>query len=104
MGDHQALLKDREVLDRDGVRIGKVSDVLFDESSELSPSWLVVNPGAFRAEHFVPADGAVTTDEQTLRVPYDIDTVRSSPKAPSDHVVPSAAKVVLRDHYHLPNR
>ena len=101
MEAHQVQLKDREVIDRHGEKIGKVSDVLYDESSELSPSWLIVNPGLFRAEHFVPADGAVTTDEQALRVPYDIDTVRSSPKVPSDHVIPSAAKAVLRDHYQL---
>jgi hypothetical protein len=55
----------------------------------------------FRSEHFVPASGAVEIDAHTIRIAYDADTVRSSPKAPGDHIVPSAAKAVLRDHYGL---
>lgn len=101
MEGSQVQLKDREVVDSAGARVGKVSDVLFDDSSGFEPKWLVVNPGLFKAEHFVPAAGAVV-DETSVRVPYDIETVRASLKAPGDHIVSSAAKAALRDHYGLP--
>lgn len=102
MEQHHMHLKDRDLVDSGGERIGTISDVIFDEATESDPKWLVVNPGLLKAEHFVPARGAIALDDGTIQVPYDIETVKSSLKAPSDHVVPSAAKAVLRDHYSLP--
>ena len=98
MSPRTAWLSDRTVVDPTGEKLGKVSDVLFDDIED-NPSWLVVNPGLFKAEHYVPADGAYLDDDEHVVIPYDAETVLSSPKATSDHVVSTAARSVLRDHY-----
>ena len=98
MSTRNAWFSDRVVVDSTGEKLGKVSDVLFDDIED-NPSWLVVNPGLFKAEHYVPAEGAYLDDEDHVVIPYDSGTVLSSPKATSDHVVSTAARAVLRDHY-----
>ena len=102
MSTRNAWFSDRVVVDSTGEKLGKVSDVLFDDIED-NPSWLVVNPGLFKAEHYVPAEGAYLDDEDHVVIPYDADTVLSSPKATSDHVVSTAARAVLRDHYATTN-
>jgi sporulation protein YlmC with PRC-barrel domain len=97
---HNERLKDRAVIDPKGTKIGKVTDVIFD-SSDLEPDWLVVRPGLFKGEHYVPVEGALTEGDQFIVVPYEIETVTSSPKASRDHTMSSVARSVLRDHYHV---
>jgi sporulation protein YlmC with PRC-barrel domain len=93
-------LTDRTVVDPTGEKIGTVTDVVFD-SSDLEPTWLVVDPGRFKAAHYVPVVGAEATDDGAIRVPYASEVVRSSPKASSDHVVTESTRSELCDHYHI---
>jgi sporulation protein YlmC with PRC-barrel domain len=90
----------KDVIDPAGERIGKVTDVIFD-SADLEPAWLVVNPGLFKAERYVPVKGASAQDDRRLTIPYDLETVQAGPKAARDHTMSSVTRSVLRDHYHL---
>lgn len=100
-GSHNEGLTDREVIDRAGEKVGKVTDVIFDEAELERPAWLVVNPGLLKAEHYVPAVGAVPEGDDRVVIPYDVDLVKSSPKATNDHTMTNVIREVLRDHYHL---
>ena len=74
------------VQDEHGATIGTISDVLYDEATQ-QPQWLVVNPGTLRADHFVPTDGAYTTEEGNLVVAFTQQMVKEAPKATGDHVI-----------------
>ena len=86
------------VQDQHGEVIGAVSDVLYDEATQ-QPQWLVVNPGKLRAEHFVPTEGAYTTDEGNLVVAFTKQMVKEAPKASGDHVISHAIDSELRQYY-----
>lgn len=90
----------REIIDPTGEKVGKVTDVLYDDAG-LGPAWLVVKPGLFKSEHYVPAQGASLDGDDLVVIRYDAETVRSSPKATSDHTLSTAARSMLRDHYQL---
>lgn len=103
MSIQEQRLNERSVVDPTGEKVGRVTDVLYDKDG-LDPSWLVVNPGVFRAEHFVPVDGAVPEGDDVLVIPYDVDTVKSSPKARNDHMLTNPLREVLAEHYQLAQR
>ena len=86
------------VQDEHGEAIGSVSDVVYDEATQ-QPQWLVVNPGKLRAEHFVPTEGAYTTDEGNLVVAFTKQMMKEAPKALGDHVISRAIDSELRQYY-----
>lgn len=88
-----------KLLDEHGSRIGTISDVVFEEFDD--PAWLVVKPGLFRAEHFVPTEGAYRTENGNVVVPYSAEQVRSAPKAKRDHVLAGSDRVRAVEHYGL---
>jgi sporulation protein YlmC with PRC-barrel domain len=87
-----------EVVDEHGEAIGKITDVIYDVNQIDEPRWLIVDPGVFRAEHYVPAAGAYTTEGGRVVVPYDKRWVRSAPKA-GDHVMTDDVLAELGRHY-----
>ena len=86
------------VQDEHGEAVGSVSDVVYDESTQ-QPRWLVVKPGKLRAEHFVPADGAFTTDEGNVVIAFTKQIVIHAPKATVDHVITHDVDSELRQYY-----
>jgi len=84
--------------DEHGETIGAISDVVYDESTQ-QPQWLVVNPGTLRADHFVPAEGAYTTEEGTVVLAYTKQMVKEAPKATGDHVITHDVESELREYY-----
>lgn len=89
------------VLDRQGEPIGTVKDVVFEEAA-MTPTWLVVKPGLFRAQHYVPAQNTYRTASSDVVVPYDADVVRNAPKAPAkEHVISHENRAALKRHYGL---
>lgn len=88
------------VLDPNGQSIGRIKDVVYDGSNAW-PTWLVVKPGIFQAEHFVPVRGSYRTDTDRVVVPFDKRHVRAAPKAAGDHIVTSEKRALLAQHYHL---
>ena len=90
-----------DVIDEQGVAIGKITDVVYDHRTE-QPRWAVVATSRFRSPHFVPlvaktyltADGAVV-------VPFDKNTIVHAPKAGRDHVLSPMKERELEHYYAL---
>lgn len=100
--DEAISLRGHVVVDQKGDSVGKVTDVIYDgETAEDQPSWMVVDPGFLRAEHFVPVDGAYTTDDDRIVVPFDKRWIKAAPKAKSDHVLTAPRRNELQAHYKL---
>jgi stress response protein YsnF len=80
----------------DGVRIGRVSTIVFDEASrELL--WIAVSTGLFgRKRLFVPVEGA-SLDEDGIDVMYTKDEIENSPDV--DPVLSAQEGAALREYY-----
>jgi len=105
MHDHQlpdeaenTEFRGHEVIDVRGDKIGKITDVVYDETIN-EPRLIVVDPGRFSAAHFVPLDGAEQTNEGEIVVPFERDLVKSSPRAHKDHVLTGHEVVEVEEHY-----
>jgi len=67
------------VVDDDGDKIGKVSQVFLDDQTG-NPEWVTVTTGLFGAgESFIPLNQA-SVQGDTIRVPYDKSTVKGAPR------------------------
>ncbi len=87
-----------EVIGADGETVGKVTDVVYDDTSNR-PTWLIVKPGLLRAEHYVPVEGSYTTEDGDVVLPFDKQWVKSAPTASGDHVMDSGLERELLAHY-----
>lgn len=91
-----------QVIDTKGEHVGKVTDVLYDANENTDkPSWMVVNPGLFRAEHYVPVKGAYATKDDQIVVPFDKRWIKAAPKAKGDHVLTEPTIRELQVHYQM---
>jgi hypothetical protein len=91
---------DHHLLDQKGNKVGEVVDVVSDPST-LEPKWFVVDPGTFKAAHYVPVLGSYQTAQGDVVVPYDQDSVKHAPKAHRDHIVTPELEQDLLEHYGL---
>jgi hypothetical protein len=83
------------LLDGDGLPIGRITQVLTDDSAD--PKWLAVATEATGAA-VVPLAGA-TSDGEALQVPWDHETIEHAPPvAPVSPVAPEAEEELL-EHY-----
>jgi sporulation protein YlmC with PRC-barrel domain len=87
-----------KVVSEHGDKIGKIADVVVDQRT-LDPTWLVVDPGPFRAAHFVPAPDAYRADDESVVVPFTKAVVQHSPRAPRDHFLTARSEAELREYY-----
>jgi uncharacterized protein YrrD len=94
-----AELTGHPVFDQHHDKVGRVSDVVYDEMGE--PKWAIVDPGPLRSEKFVPVEGAYTTNDGDVVVPYDKSHVKTAPKVSRDHIIDSATERRLVRHYEL---
>lgn len=69
----------RTVIDDRGAAVGTVVRTI-REPGGPRPSWLVVDRGRWRAQQYVPVDGAYPTVEGEVGVPFDKAWVRAAPK------------------------
>ena len=91
-----------QVIDTKGDTVGTVTDVLYDGNEKPEkPSWMVVNPGIFRSEHYVPIDGAYATKDDRIVVPFDKRWIKAAPKASGNHVLDAPVRRELQVHYKL---
>ena len=93
-------LRDRTVVTERGEKLGKVTDVLFDERGD--PRWAVVSPGHMASAHYVPLTRAFTTPDGRVVVPYDKQVVKHAPRASGDHVLSRELETRLVEHYEVP--
>jgi sporulation protein YlmC with PRC-barrel domain len=93
------LLPGRPLHDRDGHRIGKVSDVYVDILTRQA-QWAVVHTGLFgHHESYVPLEG-LTFDEHAV-VPYTKDAVKGAPNAAPEGELTPEEEDRLYSHYGL---
>jgi uncharacterized protein (TIGR02271 family) len=72
-----------QVIDTAGDKVGKVSQVYFDEQSG-QPEWLAVNTGMFSSKaSFVPLQGA-KADGENLVISFDKAKVKDAPRVEED--------------------
>lgn len=88
----------RPVIDEHGVRLGTITDVVFDVRGD-DPEYLVVDPGPLRKAHFVPVRGAYETIEGSIVVPWDKHWFKLAPTATGDHIVTSVDRRLIEVHY-----
>ena len=81
-----------------GETIGKVNDLLIDESDTADGQWAVVSTGMLRADRFVPLASAYVATDGNVVVPYDKETVKRAPSA-KEHVLSPAVRKELADYY-----
>lgn len=92
-------LSGREVHDRDGEKVGTITDVIA-EPATLEAEWVVVKMGRLGGEHLVPIEAIdLTGDEVVVR--FAKGEVKTAPKV-KEHTSPSRAeKDSLLRHYGL---
>jgi sporulation protein YlmC with PRC-barrel domain len=92
-------LKDRVVINERGEKLGKVTDVLFDNHGD--PRWAVVHGGVLAAARYVPLTRAFTTPDGRVVVPYDKAMIKHAPKADREHVLSRELETRLEQHYEV---
>src|SRR5215207_3463263 len=88
----------RSAVDRDGDKIGKISDIYLDDETG-EPEWLAVNTGMFGSKvSFVPIGGASISGDD-IEVAYDKATVKDAPNAEADGQLSPEEEDLLYQHY-----
>lgn len=96
-----AHFRGHEVVDENGVTVGKITDIVYDHRTE-QPRWGVVATGLFKSTHYVPLVAKTYMSENgAVVVPYDRQTILHSPKAARDHVLSPMKERELEHHYAL---
>lgn len=84
-------------------KVGRVGQVYLDDQT-MEPNWVTVKTGLFGTkEYFVPLDEAAVEGKQ-IRVPYDKETITSSPRTEIDQNLSPAEEDDLYNHYRVPGR
>lgn len=101
-------------LDADGDKVGKITDVFYDDVTER-PEWVKVKTGLLGGARFVPIAGAEVIahtddpDDCDLRLAYRTDMIKDAPKVDDDehdavrddddHHLTAAQERELYEHY-----
>jgi uncharacterized protein (TIGR02271 family) len=92
----------KTVMGSDGQKIGKVTDVYFDEATDRA-EWITVSTGLFGMRStFIPVAGAEPQGEDELRVPYDKDRVKDAPTVEDDQELTQREEEELYSYYGVP--
>ena len=90
--------RDRDLIDNDGDKIGKIDDIYLDRETD-QPEWAVVTTGLFGMKRtFVPLQEA-TPSEDGIRVPFEKATVKDAPKVDPDGELSRDEEQTLYRHY-----
>jgi uncharacterized protein (TIGR02271 family) len=88
----------RNLIDRDGDKVGSIADVYLDEQTG-TPEWLAVNTGLFGTKvSFVPTAEA-RTEGDDVRVPYEKSHIKDSPNVEADGALSEEEEARLYRHY-----
>jgi uncharacterized protein (TIGR02271 family) len=86
------------LVDRDGDKIGKVSEIYMDEDTG-QPEWIAVNTGRFGSRiSFVPLAGATARGDD-LQIDFTEEQVKDSPNAEADGRLSQDEEARLYAHY-----
>jgi sporulation protein YlmC with PRC-barrel domain len=91
-----------DLLDEHGTKVGKVTDVIYDDATQ-SARYLVVRTGRFRPERYVPTARTYRTDYGDVVVECDRRLVNSAPRARSGvaHQLDHGLEHEIEQHYGL---
>jgi uncharacterized protein (TIGR02271 family) len=90
----------KDVIDRDGSKIGKVEDVYLDKDTNV-PEWLRVRTGLFGTrDTFVPVTEAQPT-EDGIRVPFEKAVVKDAPNIDDASELSQEEEAILARYYGL---
>jgi uncharacterized protein (TIGR02271 family) len=90
----------RDLIDRDGDKIGSIGNVYIDDDTG-QPAWLTVKTGLFgMRESFVPTAKA-RAEGDTVRVPYEKSHVKDAPNVDADGELSQEEESRLYRHYGL---
>ena len=98
MTSQDTAIVDHPVVDDQQQRVGKVTDVIYDELN-AEPRWATVKLGLLSGERIIPLDGTYVSTEGVLVVPFGRAAVKNAPRAPRDHVLSSSEKRQIDDHF-----
>jgi uncharacterized protein (TIGR02271 family) len=88
----------REVVDRDGEKIGKLEDIYLDRRSG-EPEWAAIKTGLFGTKvSFAPLRDASPAGDE-LRIAYSKDQVKDAPKIDADGELSVEEEQRLYEHY-----
>lgn len=88
------------LVDRDGIGIGRIGQVYFDDQTD-TPTWVTVRIGLFGTkEVFVPLEGAELLHD-SVRVPFAKEQVRRAPSFHSDQHISVEQEDEVYRHYGL---
>jgi uncharacterized protein (TIGR02271 family) len=90
--------RDRDLIDNDGDKIGKIDDIYLDRETD-QPEWALVTTGLFGTKRtFVPLQDA-TPGQDGIRVPFEKATVKDAPKIEPDGELSRDEEQTLYRHY-----
>jgi len=90
----------RDLIDRDGDKIGSIGNVYIDDDTG-QPEWLTVKTGLFgMRESFVPTAKA-RAEGDTVRVPYEKSQVKDAPNVDAEGTLSQEEESRLYRHYGL---
>jgi hypothetical protein len=90
----------RVMVDRDGNRLGEITDIYLDRETDRS-EWAVVRTGLFELRSsFVPLAEASEVDDQ-IQVPHARALVKDAPNIEADGQLSEAEEAELYRHYGL---
>jgi hypothetical protein len=94
-------LSHHEAVDDHQVKVGTITDVIYDASPEARPRWATVKMHAVGREHIAPLVGAYVSEEGRVVLPCDRAKVKHAPTAPRDHVLDRDLEIDLTAYYEL---
>jgi hypothetical protein len=90
----------RVMVDRDGNRLGEITDIYLDRETDR-PEWAVVRTGLFGLRSsFVPLAEASEIDDQ-IQIPHERGLVKDAPNIEADGQLSEAEEAELYRHYGL---
>jgi len=90
----------REVVDRDGRKIGTFDEIYLDEDTN-EPAWAAIKTGPFGLRRRVVPMAEAQADGDSVRVPFSKDQVKSAPTIDSEGWVPERDQATILRHYGL---
>ena len=93
-------LRGRDLIGRDGEKLGKIEEIYLDTESN-QPEWALISSGLFgNKQSFVPISEA-SSDGYSVSVPFDKATVKDAPSVEPDGRLSEREEQALYRHYGL---
>jgi uncharacterized protein (TIGR02271 family) len=91
----------RQLVDRDGDKVGKINEVYLDTTTN-QPEWALVNTGLFGTKStFVPLRDATATGDDEVRVSHEKSHIKDAPAIDADGELSERDEAALYRHYDL---